>query len=349
MTVPGPARLVCPSCRRPDAEGRLRVVLLPDDLCCPGCGTRYPSVDGIACVPPDLAGFEAAQRPGELPPWLPALPGDAGAIEACRSCAGLEPGTPDFTEALLPAIFGLALYPAPDSRESRTLGIDRNLSTLAVLRGWLDRVPLPGAPASCCLEVGCGPGGILHELAPRFPGGAIGFDLRLGLLRLAARIADAGFATLPFRVEGTRFEPVRVGPGRRPGGPIRLVQGDLSSPPFEAEVFPLVAALSVLDTVVDPLLGLGQLDALLAPGGLLLLTTPYHWEPAVTPPASWWSGPDQDGIETLRALLSGAHPALPWLAYDLLEEAEDLPWVLPGHRRLAHNFTLHAILARKRG
>ena len=65
------------------------------------------------------------------------------------------------------------------------------------------------------------------------------------------------------------------------------MQCDLAAPPFEAEVFPLVVAMSVLDTIVHPVFGLGQLDALLAPGGLLLLAAPYNRAPSVTLPGRW--------------------------------------------------------------
>jgi SAM-dependent methyltransferase len=130
-------------------------------------------------------------------------------------------------------------------------------------------------------------------------------------------------------------------------GSIHLVQGDISAPPFEAEIFPAVVALSLLDTVPDPLFALGQLDALLAAGGLLLLGTPYSWDGSVTPPAEWWSGPERTGAQWVRSTLAGANPVLPHIHYEVLEEADRVLWAVPGHGRLVYRFFLHLLLARK--
>jgi SAM-dependent methyltransferase len=134
----------------------------------------------------------------------------------------------------------------------------------------------------------------------------------------------------------------RVSPGS-----IHLVQGDVAAPPLEAEVFPAVVALSLLDTVPDPLFALGQLDALLAPGGLLLLGTPYSWDGSVTPPQQWWSAPGHTGAQWVRTTLAGGNPVLPHFRYEMLEEADRVPWAMPGHGRLVYRFFLDLLLARK--
>jgi SAM-dependent methyltransferase len=181
-----------------------------------------------------------------------------------------------------------------------------------------------------------------------FHAGALGLDLRLDVLRLARRMADAGEALIPFCAEGRRFTPLRLtARSRLRPSSIHLVLGDVLSPPLEAEAFPLVAALSLLDTVVDPIFALGQLDALLSPGGLLLIGTPYSWDARVTPPGEWWSTSRATGAETLRAALSGRSAVLPHLSYEILEQA-DLPWAVPGHSRLMYRFVLDTVLARKR-
>ena len=43
----------------------------------------------------------------------------------------------------------------------------------------------------------------------------------------------------------------------------------------------------------------------------------------------------------------GDSPVLPHLDYEILEEADGIPWWLPGHARLIHRYLLHAVLARK--
>jgi SAM-dependent methyltransferase len=212
-----------------------------------------------------------------------------------------------------------------------------NPKTLARLATWLDRHPVPKAATGAALDVGCGPGRLLFDLAARCPEGAIGFDLRLGMLRLARRLLEAGEASLPWRVHGRTFEPLTVRRPRVQGGAIRLVQGNLYRAPFEPEAHPLVAALSLLDVLPDPAAGLDALGALVAPGGLLLIASPYQWEASVTPPDRWWPEP----AGHLRAALAAR-------GFVLLEEAEALPWVIPSHDRLAHCYSLHAVLARRR-
>jgi len=351
-----PVPLVCPRCRVPGADGRLVVSRLveedgPRSACglCPRCGTRYPRVDGVRCVPPDLPAFLAAQA-ADLPPGGPSFaPEEAEALR--ERITALEPGSAAFREATFPAPYALAHF--PDAAGPLGDELPGNLGTIATLASWLARHAAPaGVAAPCLLEAGCGPGAFLHAAAPLFPAGVVGLDLRLGVLRLARRLADRGEAVVAFRTEGRRVEPLRVSlpsSSRAPAESVHLVQGDVLAPPFEAESFPAVAALSLLDTVPDPVVALGQLDALLVPGGLLLLASPWSWEAHVTPPAAWWSGPAATAGETLRALLAGRHPSLPHLRYELLEEADGLTWSLPGHVRLVHRFRLEAVLARKDG
>lgn len=352
MAAAFPVPLVCPRCRVPGADGRLVVARLAEGAgagrdACTGCGTAYPRVDGIRCVPPDLPVFLAAQA-GDLPPSGPSFAAEE-AEALCRRVAGLDPGGDAFRETTFAAPYALAHFPGSAGPLEEELSGNRG--TIATLAAWLERHPAPAdASAPCLLEAGCGPGAFLHAAAGLFPAGALGLDLRLGVLRLARRLADRGEAVVAFRTEGRRVEPLRVSlpsSSRAPAESVHLVQGDVLAPPFEAESFPAVAALSLLDTVPDPVVALGQLDALLAPGGLLLLASPWSWEAHVTPPDAWWSGPGATAGEALRALLSGRHPVLPHLRYEVLEGADRLPWSLPGHGRLIHRFLLEAVLARK--
>jgi len=286
----------------------------------------------VVCVPPDLAHFRAAQQDALADAW------PATAEEVSR----LDPASVRFREARLLGTYVLAHHPgaapAPLDAELRD-----NLTTCSYL---VERATAAGLPPGVgpALEVGCGPGGLLRPLA-RLAGAAVGLDLRLSMLRAAARMLRDGL-TLPFREEGRRFATLTLS-AQPPGPPIHLVQGDLGAPPFEAEAYSLVAALSLLDTVPDPLLGLGQLDALLSAGGLLVLASPHNWEPEVTPPSAWLSTPQEGGTEALLRALGGQHPVLPHLRYEVVDVARDLPWVLPGHRRLVHRYLLDVVLARK--
>jgi hypothetical protein len=92
----------------------------------------------------------------------------------------------------------------------------------------------------------------------------------------------------------------------------------------------------VIDSLPDPVAGLAALDRLVAPGGLLLVASPFHWEPAVTPPDRWWSSPE--GVLA---------DALGERGYTMVEVADALDWAIPSHARLVHRYALHAVLARK--
>jgi SAM-dependent methyltransferase len=319
--APFPVRLVCPRCRVP---GEVEAILetAADGERCPGCGADYPREQGIRRILP---------------------------FEPERTEPTLDPASPAFREVTLEAIYAIAHYPDVEPEPAWIGPIRENLRIEETLLGWLDRHAAPDHVAPAALDIGCGPGRFTVALSGRFPGGAVGMDIRVPMLGLARRFGRGEGVTLPFRTEGARFEDLTIRPPGTAPGPVRFLAADVAAPPFEAEGFPLVSALSVLDVMPDPILCLGQADALVAPGGLLLLAQPWQWEPEVTPPAAWWSGPDATGPETLRTLLEGRSPVLPHLGYEILEEADGIPWWLPGHSRLLHRYSLHAVLARKLG
>jgi len=351
-----PAKLVCPRCRVPGPDGRLIVShLVPTadgtdgqvaDRCA-SCGTCYPRIEGIRCVPPNLESFREVQANALDSEWI--CLDRNGALDACRRASDLDPTSDTFREVIFLALHALAHF--PDATGLLGLELECNRILLSTVRTWLERTPWPeNTPARCILEAGCGPGALLQTVAPLFAGGALGLDVRIAALRLARRMAERGEAVVPFCLEGRRFEPLHLKASegsKPPAGSIHLVSGDILAPPLEAEAFPVVVALSLLDTVPDPLFALGQLDALLAPGGLLLLGTPYSWDAKVVAPQEWWSGPNCMGSETLRLALAGRNPVLPHLRFEILEETDRLAWAIPGHGRLVFRFFLDTLLARK--
>ena len=308
ITHPFPVTLICPACRiAPDgsvAPSMLHSASGGEALSCPTCGAEYPVRGGIPCVP--------------------AL-------------------TAEDDEHLV-ATYVLAHFPDGTSHRAAD-PLRENETTMDVLEDWVSRHKEGPVGNGWFLEAGCGPGGLLRRLARHALYGAMGLDLRWSMLSAAADLASGRGVTIRFRVEGDRKEAINVfSPKPAWADRVRFVHGDVMAPPFEAEAFPLVAACSLLDTVSDPLMCLGQLDALLAPGGLLLLCTPYRWDARVTPTERWWD----DGARVVRQLLAGEHPELPHLGYDLIEHHPRLSWVLPGDDRLSHRYLLDSVLARKR-
>lgn len=130
---------------------------------------------------------------------------------------------------------------------------------------------------------------------------------------------------------------------------VHWLVGDAHDPPFAGEQFACVIALNLLDAVARPLLVLQQCEALLAPGGLLLLTTPHQWQENVTPldeqlPNLWPHLPDREGLIRLAT-----GQILPQVGADLLleREADGLGWTLPLGNRRSVRYEVQALRLRK--
>jgi SAM-dependent methyltransferase len=217
------------------------------------------------------------------------------------------------------------------------------------LRGLLER-HLAG-PVGLAVELGCSVGADLRTLRA-FAREVIGVDLSLVALR-AAKTQLAG-APLPYliRVEGRSFRvesPIALAPADG----IVLAVGNALDPPLFPEVADVVVAMNLLDSVSRPLALIGQMDAVLKPGGLLLLASPLSWNESITPseealgggtaPAWAKAGTPAGLVE----LLAGRLPILPHLRYDVLETC-DVPWTVREHARAVMHYDVHLLAARKR-
>lgn len=121
------------------------------------------------------------------------------------------------------------------------------------------------------------------------------------------------------------------------------VCADAGDPPFDAASFDAVVLANVLDACADPGLVLAQADALLVPGGTLVVTCAYAFQPTVTPRARWF---DSDALEA--ALFDGA-PLAGWQVrpYARVEVARGLRWPLRVGPRTVHEHAADAFVTRK--
>ena len=108
---------------------------------------------------------------------------------------------------------------------------------------------------------------------------------RAALAGLSGRVLELGCGTGWHGVPGllgVDLDWILLGdyPGRR-------LLADALEPPLPGAAFDAVVALNLLDSCRDPALLLQQMDALLAPGGVLVLASPFAWDAAITPPAAW--------------------------------------------------------------
>jgi SAM-dependent methyltransferase len=243
----------------------------------------------------------------------------------------LLPGEPAVDEAQLLGSFVAAHY--PDHARLEAWSADElmgNPLLVAQLATWVEG----HAPDGPALDLGCGPGRFTFELCRSRP--AIGMDLRMTLLSFAAALRERGRSVAPMRVEGERWSTLRVDHHQAKGSSSHFVLGDACNPPFEDGSFAVVSALMLLDTVPEPDHLLVRASDMLAPGGVLLVTSSYSWNERNTPRERWWS----DGPATLRTRLSD-------LGLRRLEERDDLVWTIPGTERTVFRYRLHAVLARK--
>ncbi|MBA3540926.1 MAG: hypothetical protein H0T79_15040 [Deltaproteobacteria bacterium] len=113
-------------------------------------------------------------------------------------------------------------------------------------------------------------------------------------------------------------------------------------PPLIPGIFERVVALNLLDSVRGPLQLLSVIDALCAPGGEIILASPYAWQSAVMPEDHRFGAADP--AAALTAILE--HGTGLGARYRIAEACE-LPWTLRRDARSAATYCIHYIRAHK--
>lgn len=116
---------------------------------------------------------------------------------------------------------------------------------------------------------------------------------------------------------------------------------DAADPPLRAGCARSVVLANLLDACRDPGLTLAQADALLAPGGTMIITCPYTFHDEVTPPAGRFDA------DMLRGALQGRSWFGYRLATRLIEEHDGLAWRLRVGPRAEHMFQVHVLVGEK--
>src|SRR5262245_61425802 len=139
-----------------------------------------------------------------------------------------------------------------------------------------------GQRVDVAVELGCSTGRIVAELA-RGAERVCGLDLSFGAVRRARQLLDGERIEYPRRTIGRCYMAARVAAGdRRVAAGRRLLGcGDALDPPLVPGVFGRVVALNLIDSVASPRGLLSVLDGLCAPGGELIVTSPYAWQSSV--------------------------------------------------------------------
>ena len=320
--------LVCPGCRTRTPE-RLDVKTLErtGDLLVCECGRQYPIIDGVPIVFADpaeyLRGEIATIVERDLSPAVAALLVAAGPDDAPY------PRLLEHLSIYLDAQWGDRAQPRADGAG---FALEAVIARLAAL-------PHVGA----AVELGCSVGRVLAELAVHAEH-VVGVDLQFGALRRARRLLDGERVAFARRISGRHYAPAEIEAGDRvvPAARRQIVCGDALDPPLIPAIYDRVVALNVLDSIARPRQLLAVLDGLCAPGGELILTSPFAWQSSVMHEHERFGGADP--AADLAAILTTGDGLG---ARYQIEDSAELPWTLRRDARSVLSYRTHYVRARR--
>lgn len=148
----------------------------------------------------------------------------------------------------------------------------------------------PGQKARRALDLGCAVGRASFELARGVPE-VVALDRSRSFVEAAQRLQREGSLGYERVDEGDRRTPLRaVVPADIERVRVSFVEGDACTLSPELGVFDLVLLANLVDRLPDPAACLHSLASLVAPGGTVLITSPYTWLEDFTPRAAWLGG-----------------------------------------------------------
>lgn len=326
--------LLCPGCRTRTADGeRLEVRTLDrtGELLTCECGRRYPVIDGIPILLADPSALFEREIAGiverDLAPEIAAVLAAAGPDDAPYS------RLVEHLSIYLDAHWGDRATPPPEGP-----GPAFAAAELVAKLAELPRV-------ATAVELGCSTGRIVAELA-RTAEHVVGIELQFGAIRRARHLLDGDPLPYARRAIGRSYTTAVAAAGDRavPAARRTLVCGDALDPPLLPGSADRVVALNMLDSVASPQQLLLVIDGLCAPGGEIVLASPFAWQSSVTPDHHGLCGPDPAG--QLVAILTEGRDL--GSRYEILEEA-DLSWTLRKDERCAVSYRTFYLRAKKRG
>lgn len=277
-------------------------------------GRSWPQIDGVPVLVPDPHAFLARHGAG----WSPADPFPVQPPDP------LPVDAPDLRTPFLDP----AALDAPGSFGGWVRGLGQRAPG-QVCADWAAAL----APEGTALDLGCGVG----PMAARMVAAGrrvVALDRSPRAVLCARAVVEGRLTTVgvPTHRRGLRGAPNPLAPA--PPGRVQWVIGDALAPPLAEGAFAWVHLGNLLDMVGDapgPLLE--EAAALLAPGGLLTLSTPWD-----LPPAPHADGPPPEPL--LHALLAE-------LGLWLVDEDPAVPWVVREYDRGYRVLFSHCLAARR--
>ena len=149
---------------------------------------------------------------------------------------------------------------------------------------------LPVRPSSPShgLDLGCAVGRFTFELG-RVVSDVLGLDNARLLIQAARRMSKRHRLTVPVHESGSDFSSrLVVLPATLRRSRVEFQVGDaLDLAALPDQTFQVISAINLIDRLPRPRQFLNQLPRLLAPGGQLLLASPFTWLEEYTPSREW--------------------------------------------------------------
>jgi SAM-dependent methyltransferase len=183
------------------------------------------------------------------------------------------------------------------------------------------------------IELGAATGGVTRALAERLDTQVLGMDLSAPVMRFASRALRGGTMRYPLRLSGTAYaqREIVIPPPTRGDATVWLA--DALVPPVAKGSAGLVVALNLLDCVADPTALMRAAAGLLRPGGHLLLCTPRDWNTSVTPVDAWVNARSAEAAVTDLAAWAERVSGLTTIAH-----TEDRDWLVRVHARATMHY-----------
>ena len=177
---------------------------------------------------------------------------------------------------------------------------------------------------SRALDLGCAVGRSSFELA-RYCGEVIGLDFSRSFINAANQLKRDKKIACKRQEEGELFTELELSvPDEIDGRKITFAVGDALNLDSGLGQFDIVLMANLIDRVSDPGDLLTRIGKFVAPGGQLIVTSPYTWLEEYTPRSSWLGKPPGGTLESMKKLLSPSFA---------LETVKELPFLIREHRR----------------
>lgn len=193
-------------------------------------------------------------------------------------------------------------------------------------------------PSDRALDIGCNVGGLVYRLAD-LCGFVYGIDTSFRAVLTARRILiykSQRMTTYRLYKEGLTYSERPIPADRLDNVEIIVASG--FNPPFRDQ-FDLVTCANVMDAISEPSVLIDAIDSVLKQKGLFLTTDPYFWSPTRTPISSWIG----QGMPARHALIDSIKSR----GMEILNEQDDVLWLLRVYDRFFSIWINHCLLARK--